>query len=86
MTELQQALMDRIHAYVEARSDGPTTEELNKDFHYRSESSVQRTLEGLETAGHLKWVRNRWQLKSPDVQLHLPVGGDDRLSADLPPR
>lgn len=86
MTELQQALIDRIHAYFEARFDGPTSEELRKDFRYRSEASVQRCLEGLAAAGQLSLVRNRWRLKGPDVQLHFPLAGDERRPAILPPR
>lgn len=81
MTELQQALMDRIHAYFEARSDGPTPEEVRKDFRYRNEASVHRSLEGLATAGHIHLVRNRWQLKRPDVQLHFPLGAGEARSA-----
>ena len=86
MTELQQSLMDRIHAYVEARPEGPTTEEMQRDFRYRYEGRVQRALEGLAAAGHIVPVRGRWRLKAADVQLHFQMGGDESRPAGLPPR
>lgn len=86
MTELQQSLMDRIHAFVEARPEGPTTAEVQQDFRYRFEGSVQRALEGLAASGHLVRVSDRWKLKTPDVQLHFQLGGGDPRSAALPPR
>lgn len=88
MTELQQALMDRIHASLEARPEGPTTEEFQKDFHFRfrHEGIVQRALEGLSAAGHLVKVNGRWQLKTPDLQLHFQLGGSETRPAGRPPR
>lgn len=86
MTELQQALMDRIHAFHEARPEGPTTQEVQKDFRFRFEGSVQRALEGLAAAGHLKEVGGRWQLKQPDVQMHFQLGGSDARPTGLPKR
>jgi len=86
MTELQQALMDRIHAFLEARPEGPTTQEVQKDFRFRFEGSVQRALEGLATGGHLVQVNGRWRLKQPDLQLHFQLGGIETRPAGLPPR
>ena len=88
MTELQQSLMDRIHALMEACPAGPTTREVQEvfRFRFRSESSVQRALEGLAAAGHLVRVNERWQLKQPDVQLHFQLGGSETRPAGLPPR
>ena len=86
MTELQQALMDRIHAALEARPEGPTTEEVLQDFRYRHPGNVQRSLEGLVTAGHLQCVKGRWRLKTPDVQLHFPLGGNEPWPAGQQPR
>lgn len=86
MTELQQALMDRIHAFLEARPAGPTTREAQKAFPFRNETGVLRCLEGLAAAGHLVQVKHHWRLKAPDVQLHFPLGGSDARSAGQPPR
>lgn len=86
MTELQQALMDRIHAALQARPEGPTTEEIQGDFRYRYEGSIQRALQGLAAAGHLTPVQGRWQLKAPDVQLHFPLSPDDARRPGPPPR
>lgn len=88
MTELQQSLMDRIHAFLEARPEGPTTQEVQQDFRFRFrfEGSVQRALEGLAAAGHLVRVNDRWQLKKPDVQLHFQLGGNDTRAAEPHPR
>jgi hypothetical protein len=86
MTELQQALMDRIHAVLQTRSEGPTTAEIQQDFRYRHEGGIQRALEGLAAAGHLTHLKGRWQLKAPDVQLHFPLGSDDARRPGPPPR
>ncbi len=86
MTELQQSLLDRIHAFVETRPEGATTAEVQKDFRYRFEGSVQRALEGLATSGHLVRVDGRWKLKAPEVQLHFQLGGGESCSAVLAPR
>lgn len=88
MTELQQALMDRIHAFVEARAEAPTSEEVRADFRFRfrSEGSVERALEGLAASRHLVRVKGRWALKQPDVQLHFQLDGSATRSAGLPPR
>lgn len=86
MTELQQALLDRIHAFLEARPEGPTTQEVQQDFRFRFEGSVERALEGLAAAGHLVRRNDRWRLKQPDVQLHFQLGGNDTRPAGVPKR
>lgn len=80
--------MDRIHAFVEARATAPTTQDIRADFHFRmrSESTVERALEGLASSGHLTRVKGQWQLKQPDVQLHIPLTAGETRSAGLPPR
>jgi hypothetical protein len=88
MSELQQSLLDRIHAFLEARPEGPTTQEVQTDFRFRFrfEGSVERALEGLAAAGHLVRRNERWQLKQPDVQLHFQLGGNETRPAGLPKR
>lgn len=70
MTDLQQAVLDYIHAYVEARSENPQTSEVVRHFRSRREAAVARALEGLGAAGHIALVNGRWRPKAPP-QLHL---------------
>jgi hypothetical protein len=86
MTELQQTLMDRIHAFLEAGPEGPTTKDLQAAFPFRNETGVLKCLEGLEAAGHLVRVRDRWTLKTPDVQLHFELGGGEARPVSRPKR
>jgi hypothetical protein len=76
MTELQQAVMDYLHARIEAGTEAPQTSDIVRHFRSRREGGVTRTLEGLVAAGHVTLVHGRWVLKTPAVQLHLiPVEG-----------
>lgn len=76
MTELQQALLDYVHAFVEARGEAPQTSDVVRHFRQRREGDVSRAIEGMAAAGHLVLQNGRWAPKAPVVQLHLlPVEG-----------
>jgi hypothetical protein len=76
MTELQQALMDYLHARIEAGTEAPQTSDILRHFRSRREGGMSRTLEGLAAAGHVSQVNGRWVMKTPAVQLHLiPIEG-----------
>ena len=76
MTELQQALMDYLHARIETGTEAPQTSDVVRHFRLRREGGMARTLDGLVAAGHVTLVNGRWVLKTPAVQLHLiPVEG-----------
>jgi hypothetical protein len=83
MSELQQAVLDFVHAHHEARKEAPTTDDVLHHFRFRNEAGVLHALEALATAGHFVRARDQWKLKEPPVQLHLPLTGDP---AGLPPR
>jgi SOS-response transcriptional repressor LexA len=76
MSELQQAVLDFVHAHHESRHAAPTTAEVLQAFRFRNESSVVHTLEGLERAGQLTRASGRWRLKQPEVQTHLDLSAD----------
>jgi hypothetical protein len=82
MTELQQAVLDFVHAHHEARNDAPTTGEVLGAFRFRNEAGVLRALKGLAAADHLARVDHKWKLKAPQVQLHFGLTGE----SGLPPR
>jgi SOS-response transcriptional repressor LexA len=82
MTELQQAVLDFIHAHHEARETPPSTAAVLHVFRFRNEASVLRTLESLTEAGHLVRLGHDWKLKAPSVQLHFGLTEEPRL----PPR
>lgn len=71
MTQLHQALLDYIHAYFEARNEGPPTSDVVKHFRSRHKGGVSRALEKMAVAGYLVPKNGRWVLKAPWVQLHL---------------
>ena len=71
MSELQQAVLDFVHAHHEARSVAPSTADVLQAFRFRNESSVVHTLEGLVAAGQLTYGSGRWKLKPPELQMHL---------------
>jgi hypothetical protein len=71
MTELQQALLDYVHAFVEVRGEAPQTSDVVRHFRRRREGDVTRAIEGMAAAGHLVLQHGRWAPKVPVVQLHL---------------
>jgi hypothetical protein len=71
MTELQQALLDYVHAFLEARDDSPQTSDVVRHFRSRREGDVTRALEGMASAGHLILKNGRWSPNAPVLQLHL---------------
>jgi hypothetical protein len=76
MTELQQALMDYLHARMEAGSEPPQTSDVVRHFRLRRQGGMARMLDGLAASGHIAEVNGRWIIKNPAVQLHLiPVEG-----------
>jgi hypothetical protein len=83
MSELQQAVLDFVHAHHEARKEAPSTADVRHHFRFRNEAGVLHALDALAAAGHFVRSDDRWRLKEPQVQLHFPLTVDP---AGLPPR
>lgn len=77
MTEVQQPIMDFIHARHAAGNGAPSTTEVRMAFRYRNETGVLKALEALAAAGLLERKADRWELKTPAVQLSLELAPDN---------
>ena len=71
MTELQQALLDFVHGFIESRGESPQTSDIVRHFRSRREGDVTRAIEGMAAGDHLVLQNDRWARKAPELQLHL---------------
>lgn len=86
LTERQQAVLDFIRVFQDAKGVPPSTREIQRHFDFRSQTAVMGHLRALADKGMIEQLAGKvWGLKAREVQAHLfevPVFGT--IPAGLP--
>jgi repressor LexA len=86
LTERQQEVLDFIRTFQEAKGVPPSTREIQRHFHFASQTAVMGHLRSLANKGMIEQLADRvWGLRAREVQTHLfelPVYGT--IPAGLP--